>query len=310
VVPFVFLAALGCGSGGTGVSGVEVLGSVGRQPGQFAKPRGLAFTNDNLLYVIDRSGRVQLMNPGTGDVVSRWELPEWSNGTPTGATVDLDGQALWIADTHYQQILRYNTEGELVCRWGEDGTDPGQLIFPTDIAPDPDGETVWICEYGLRARVMQFTRDGEFLKEWGSEEYEYTDLQRPMAITVSEDGLIYLADAGNHRIQVYDREGNLVNMWGEPGTEPGQLKYPYDMAFAPDGTLYICEYGNSRISRFTPDGEYLGSWGMPGYRVGELNTPWGLAVAPDGTLAIADTSNGRVQLIERPDRRFTRGDAI
>lgn len=287
--------------------GARVIGAVGRQPGQFAKPRAVAFAQDNSLYVIDRSGRIQIMDSETGEFISKWNLPGWSNGTPTGITVDNDGESLWVADTHYQQILHYDRDGNILTQWGEDGTDPGQMIFPTDVCPDPDGRTVWVTEYGQRSRIMQFTRDGEFVREWGSGVYEYSDLQRPMAIAVSDDGSIFVADAGNHRILIFDRDLGLRATWGEPGEEPGQLKYPYDIAFAPDGTLYVCEYGTSRVSRFTADGDFLGLWGGPGHDAGRLYSPWGVAIAPNGFVAVADTNNGRIQIIEQPERRFNSG---
>ncbi len=302
--------AAGCGSGG-GSADVRVVGSVGRQPGQFAKPRAVAYTDDNLLFVIDRSGRIQTMNPDTGEYVAKWNLPEWSNGTPTGMAIDpADGETLWVADTHYQKILHYDRDGNLLSRWGEDGIEPGQMIFPTDVCPDPDGETVWVTEYGLRSRIMQFTRDGEFLREWGSGVYEYSDLQRPMAMAIAADGRIFVADAGNHRILEFDRDKGPVSSWGEAGEEPGQLKYPYDIAFAPDGTLYVCEYGTSRVSRFTADGEFLGVWGGPGHDPGRLYSPWGVAVSPGGSVAIADTNNGRIQIVDRPEDRFVAGGSV
>lgn len=302
----------GCGGGtsrdaATGARDAQVIGSHGRQPGQFSRPRAIVLTEENDLVVIDRSGRVQRFDARTGEVRGRWMLPDYSNGTPTGMTLDPRDNSLWVADTHYQRILQFDLDGNLLFSFGEQGTGPGQMVFPTDVTPDPLDGSLWVCEYGLRSRIMHFSATGEFLAEWGSGEYDYADLARPMAIAVDAQGRLFVVDGGNHRVLVYDRQGTLLNSWGESGEAPGRLKYPYDLAVGDDGTLYICEYGNSRVSRFTADGEFLGMWGLPGHRPGELFSPWGVAVGAGGVLAIADTNNGRVQIVRRPERAFRMG---
>ncbi len=299
-------ACSGTGTGAGGAVDARVIGAVGRQPGYFVKPRAVAVTDADELVVIDRSGRIQVFDVNSGEFLRKWDLQDWTNGTPTGFSIDPKDGTMWVADTHYQRIIQYDTQGKILTQWGKEGTNPGEMIFPTDVCPDPDGKTVWVCEYGLRCRVMQYTREGEFVQEWGSGEYEYSDLQRPMAIAVDADGHILVADAGNHRILTFDRDGTLLNSWGTPGEEPGMLKYPYDMALAADGSLYLCEYGNSRVSRFTAKGEFLGAWGHPGHEPGGLFAPWGVAVCPDGRVVVADTNNGRLQVISKPLKAFVR----
>ncbi|MCB2154826.1 hypothetical protein KQI84_08050 [bacterium] len=294
-------------AGDAPADGARIVGDFGRQPGQFSNPRAVAITPDQELIVIDRTGRIQVFDATSGKFLRKWWLPAWENGTPTGMTLDLDNKSVWIADTHYQRILHYDLEGNLLSSWGEEGIEPGQMIFPTDVCPDPDGKTVWITEYGQRSRVMQYTREGEFIKEWGSKETEFSDLQRPMAVAIDKDGRLFVADAGNNCVRIFDRDGNRLDVWGEAGEEPGQLKYPYDLTIADDGTVYLCEYGNSRISHFTAGGKFLGIWGGPGYRPGQLFTPWGVAAGPEGELAIADTKNGRVQMVDRAAGHFRAG---
>lgn len=289
--------------------GVRLIGEPGRQPGTFSRPRAVAVMEGDELAVIDRTGRVQVVDIKSGTFIRQWSLPEWSNGTPTGITADTHDNTLWIADTHYQRILHYAPDGTLLFKFGEEGNTPGKMVFPTDVCPDPDGEHVWVCEYGVRSRIMMFTRRGEFVREWGSPEYDYTDLSRPMAIDIDKAGNVVVADAGNHRIVTYDRMGKLLKSWGTAGREPGQLDYPYDFSVAPDGTMYIVEYGASRVSHFDDDGHFLGAWGAAGYRAGELFAPWGVTVDTHNRVVVADTNNGRLQVLDDPDRVFVRGKA-
>lgn len=293
---------------GDPISGLRVLGEAGRQPGQFSRPRAVGITSRSELVVIDRTGRIQVLDLATGGFLHQWWLDDFENGTPTGLAIDPLDDTLWIADTHYHRVLQYNVAGELLFVFGEEGIDRGQFLFPTDVAVSPDGGILWVTDYGRRNRVMKFTRQGEYLTEFGEEEWHNADLNRPQSIVTSPDGLeLFVIDAGNSRVNVYNHDGELLRRIGLAGDQPGQLKYPMDIALGADGLLYIAEYENCRISRFTLDGEFRGTWGEPGRVPGRLFAPWGVAIGPRGQMVIADTNNQRLQVIDRPDRHFTLG---
>ncbi|CAN5222957.1 NHL repeat-containing protein [soil metagenome] len=285
---------------------VQIIGTLGRQPGQFSQPRAVTITKRGTLVAIDRTGRMQTFSLASGEFIKQWFLPDYANGTPTGISTDPIDDTLWVADTHYGRVLHYNEDGTLLGKFGELGEGPGKFVFITDVVADPDGKTIWITDYGIKNRVIQFTRDGEYISEWGPEPYHNDELDRPSAVLLSPDAKsIYVVDTGNDRINIYDRAGNRIGRFGDAGSAPGQLKFPQDITLAPDNTLYIVEYGNSRISHFTLDGKFLGVWGHPGNKAGELFTPWGLAAAPTGELVIADRMNQRLQMLHHPTRDFT-----
>lgn len=304
------LGSLGCGgesSESANPHGVELWGSIGRQPGLFSKPRAVAVSSEGEAAVADRTGRIQIFDSATGEFLRQWRLPAYEDGTPTGMSIDPLDDTLWIADTHYFRILHYDMNGNLLAQFGEEGEDPGQFVFVTDVAPDPNSDTLWITDYGRRNRVIQFTRGGEFIREWGAELYTSTDLNRPMAVAMSPDGAeVYVLDAGNHRINVYNPEAELLHTIGIPGSAPGKLEYPYDIAVAENGDLYLAEYGANRVSVYTPEGEFIGSIGGPGRGALEFASPWGLALDPAGTLLIADTENHRIHVVRNPARHFRR----
>lgn len=288
------------------ISGLRIIGEAGRQGGQFSRPRAVAATAAGEVVVIDRTGRVQVLDLEGGRYLRHWWLDDYENGTPTGISVDPVDDSLWIADTHYHRVLQYDTAGNLLSSFGEEGSGPGQFVFPTDVAPSPDGRILWVTDYGVRNRVMKFSREGDFLGEWGEEQWENADIDRPQSIVTSPDGgLLFVIDAGNSRVNVYDHDGNTLHRIGRAGHLPGELKFPLDIALGPDGLLYVMEYENCRVSRFTQEGEYRGSWGEPGTRPGQFYTPWGLALAPTGEMVIADTNNQRLQLLREPHRHFT-----
>jgi DNA-binding beta-propeller fold protein YncE len=277
---------------GVAGGGAETWGGPGRRDGQFQRPRAIN-VYEGEVYVIDTSGRVQVFST-EGEFRRLWSTPDYRNGTPTGLTFTTD--RVIIPDTHYSHILEYTREGRLLESWGEYGTEPGQFIYPTDVALGADG-SYYICEYGGVGgeRVCVFDSSKRFVRLWGELGQGPGQFNRLMGIELGRDGDLYLADTANHRIQCFDTEGNLQGIIGRPGTEPGCIRFPYQIALAPDGTLLVCEYGNHRISRFTKDGTFRGSFGGPGRGSGQFAGPRGVAVSADGWVYVADTDNHRVQ---------------
>lgn len=291
-VIFAWLLA-GCAKEPSTTQGVKIWGSRGALPGKFGTPRAID-AQDGFVYVIDRTGRVQKLTT-EGEFVLQWQLEKIDNGTPTGITIDADGN-IWIPDTHNSIILKYTPEGTLLQTFGTYGTEPGQFIYPTDLAVDRDG-VLYIVEYGSHDRVQVFSGQGDFLNlawgDFGEGEHEFN---RPMGIVLGPDNLLYIADSVNHRVKVYSTDGQLSRLFGKRGSGPVEFNFPYDIDCDADGHLYIAEFGNHRIQKVTSAGEYLGEWGVMGTGAGELAEPWGVAVDHD-MVYVADTKNHRIQVV-------------
>ena len=114
-------------------------------------------------------------------------------------------------------------------------------------------------------------------------------LSHPAGVAVDGDGMVYVADTGNHRVVVLDEEGAFADAWGEAGDGPGQFGEPFDLAITPDETIAVLDAATGVISLWS-DGEFLGEIG----RDLALYHPRGLDIAPDGDFYIADTGGGRV----------------
>jgi uncharacterized protein (TIGR03663 family) len=135
-------------------------------------------------------------------------------------------------------------------------------------------------------------------------------LTAPRAIAVGPDGLLYVADSGNHRIQVLDTEGNFVRGWGSNGTGPGQFQEPWGIAVSPAGRVYVADTWNHRIQVFDQAGTFLFDWGSFADTRGEPDTQpgvfWGprdIVLDSQGNVYVADTGNKRIQKFT-PDGEF------
>jgi hypothetical protein len=340
------VGAGGCGErapkAGEAIAARVVLGEVGTSPGQFAMPRAMDVqvdvqagdddngSGDSWLWIIDKSGRVQKIDPESGACAAWWRMPEIVLGKPTGITVgpasgpgvsqaDRARDALWLADTHYHQILVYDPadttlpepgqeprEPRLIARFGSYGEGPGEFVYPTDVALKIDAggrvERVYVSEYGGNDRITCL--DGEFnvLFTFGgfgdSGSADRVEFNRPQAIgiDVARDELI-VVDSCNHRVGRFTLDGELVAWIGSPETAGeglGQFRYPWGLWLPGDGTALVVEQQGARVQHIDlGTGECLASWGRLGRGEGELVTPW--TVGMIGRRAfVLDSGNNRV----------------
>jgi hypothetical protein len=289
----------GC-SGGSSLESLpdKVWGRLGAGNGQFSKPRAIAIDAKDNLYIVDMTSRIQVFD-ADGIFIRAWQTPEQANGRPTGMTVsNIDGN-LMVADTHYYRVLTYTPQGELLPNatlGGTMGQGPGEFGFLTDVVRDVHGN-YFVSEYGEFDRIQKFSPDGKFILQWGGHGDAPGHFMRPQHLEFDADGLLWVADACNHRVQVFDGDGKLVKMWGKQGSAPGELQYPYCLVLDGEGHVYICEYGNHRVQKLTLDGESVACWGHEGRKPGQLFNPWALVLDSRGRCHVLDSMNHRVQRI-------------
>jgi len=275
-----------------------VIGQRGLSDGRFQKPRAIAIDNQDRIYVADKTGRIQAFDQN-GKFLVGWRTPEIESGKPTGLSIDKDGSII-VADTHYYRFLFYTPEGQLMEErtiGGVNGPDPGQFAFVTDIVRAPNGE--YYCgEYGEFDRIHKYSSEGKYIDRMGEHGIGPMQFSRPQSLALDDEGLLWVADACNHRIQQIDwrdAKPRLVSIVCGQGNEPGELKLPYGMVLLKDGSLIVSEYGNHRVQHLDRQGRSLGIWGMPGQLPGQLVDPWSTAVDSKNRVYVVDSGNNRVQ---------------
>jgi predicted membrane-bound mannosyltransferase len=131
-------------------------------------------------------------------------------------------------------------------------------------------------------------------------------LSAPRNLAVAENGRIFVADSGNHRIQVFDADGTFLTSWGENGGAPGQFNEPWGIAV--DGEfVYVADTWNHRIQKFTHDGQLAGVFGASGAPGDNAETnglglffgPRDITLYGDNQLLVTDTGNHRIQILDR-----------
>jgi|688.fasta_scaffold02207_18 DNA-binding beta-propeller fold protein YncE len=135
------------------------------------------------------------------------------------------------------------------------------------------------------------------------------ELLGPRDVAVSASGEVFVADTGNHRVQVFSTAGAPLRRFGDYGPYPGLFSSPSGIDFAQD-SIFVADTGNHRIQRFRADGEFQYGFGAHSIRprdgAGRLHYPTQLAVAADGQrIAVVEGFEDRVQLFgeETPQSR-------
>ena len=171
---------------------------------------------------------------------------------PHGLHVDDDGN-VWVTDsqgndagTKGHQVIKFSPEGEVLMTLGEagtPGTGPGQLNEPCDVITAPNGD-IFVSDghsgqspdppEGRTGRILKFDSEGNFIKEWGEIGFRPGQFRTPHALEFDSQGRLYVADRGNHRIQVFDQEGELLDIYQQFSRVSGLFITADDMLYAID----------------------------------------------------------------------------
>ena len=177
------------------------------------------------IFKFDRGTGAVLANFGKGVMV-----------TPHGISVDKDGN-VWVADfsgnkagTKGHQVHKFSPKGEKLMSLGiagKPGNADGQFNQPNDVVVGPDG-SIYVADghdaqgmttnaalaegiaRGATSRISKFSPDGKFIKSWGKIGVKHGEFRTPHALVFDSKGRLWVADRGNHRIEIFDQDGNYL----------------------------------------------------------------------------------------------------
>ncbi|MBN8826533.1 MULTISPECIES: peptidyl-alpha-hydroxyglycine alpha-amidating lyase family protein [unclassified Spirosoma] len=220
-----------------------------------------------------------------------------------GLRFDTDDN-LWITDYLNHTVKKLDQTGTVLLSLGQEGIagdDSAHFNQPTDVAFAANGDFYISDGYG-NARVVQYNRQGKFIRQWGTHGSSPGQFNLPHAVQVDSKGNVYVADRENFRIQVFTSNGQFIR----------QLTgySPYGMFVTKDDLLFVVDGKANRLYKMTLTGEQLASWGGgPGdditkelgknfvlrLKQGAFSMPHAISVGPDGAVYVAEINGQRVQ---------------
>ncbi len=163
----------------------------------------------------------------------------------------------------------------------------------SSVAILPNGDIVYPVRNMHKIQIV--TPDGKLVTEFGRFGEAPGQLNAPSAVAVGGDGLIYVAEYGNNRVQVFDATGKSIRVIAPAGENA--LKNPLGVAVEGNGRLWVSDSGNNRIVCLNNDGAIAAVIGKQGGEPGQFNLPWNISFI-EGRLYVADSNNFRIQVFD------------
>ena len=148
-----------------------------------------------------------------------------------GMTVDRDGN-VWVTDAQMRdgrgnQVFKFSPEGKLLMTLGKAGVaGGGNDVFsgPCDVAVAQNGD-IFVADGHIADvpvnRIVKFSKDGKFIKAWGTRGSGPGEFDTPHSIAIDSRGRIFVADRSNSRMQVFDQDGRFLAQWKQFGRPSG-----------------------------------------------------------------------------------------
>jgi DNA-binding beta-propeller fold protein YncE len=217
---------------------------------------------------------------------------------------DPNGRRTLVIVDSGNNLIRWETRlGMFLQKFGKEGIDRGEFRRPTGIAVDSDG-IAYICDTGNdRIQIAGVWTDrltelpGKCHAVFGTTGDAPGQFRSPQGIALDRDRNIYVADTGNHRIQVFDVTGKFLGEWGSQGTAEGRFTQPSGIAIHGE-SLFVTDSGNHRVQKFDLKGTFIAGWDGAGGDDGRFSNPQSIAVDPQGTVYVVDTGNHRIQMFD------------
>jgi hypothetical protein len=265
--------------------------------------------------------------PAGNDVGAEWLGREHGIFVDANDFVWIGGRAGWPRATtpgnSDDMIMKFTKAGKLVMQIGHRGQSTGNLDTEnvhqaTDVFVDTQAKEVFVADgYGNKRVIVFDSETGKFKRMWGAfgnpppatfapnapvPQPQTTpdgppEFGLPHAIKVSRDGIVYVADRINNRIQLFTREGKFLKQVRVTNEGSTVVPVPAGFAFSPDRNqqfLYVVDSGPMRVvilDRKTMT--QIGVVGMKGKGAGEFDIVHHMAADSKGNLYTAEIVNNR-----------------
>ena len=259
------------------------------------RPWGVAVANDGHIVVSEKDGdTVTILNRDgkkgkTFGLRNGIKNVKFSHSRGVAITPD---KFILVADEH--KIQKISMDGKCIESVGKEGSGPLEFDCPCGIAISPTIGHIYIADSNNH-RIQVLNPDLTFSHTFGIHGFAVGQLNLPVHVAIDRQGLVYVTEYLNHRVQTFTPEGQVLCHF-----YTGQDKYPVGIAVDDNNLVYITESisqdqeGNRCVSIFTTDGQFIRAFGVYGSSVGQFYFPNGITFDRDGFCYVCDMYKNRI----------------
>jgi DNA-binding beta-propeller fold protein YncE len=252
-----------------------------------------------------------------GNVVNAWGDLALLPSTMHGCFVDFENN-IWLSGNSDGIVQKYTHDGSRLllqigikghcdtttgaCGETNDNNSSTTLLNgPANVMVDPSNGDIYIADGYGNHRIVVFDKTGRYLRQWGSTgtgpgQFGATGGGHPHCVVLSPEGLLYVCDRPNHRIQVFDKLGNLQRILTEPGTpREANIGSANDLVFPRDPRQTLMFTAGRAEVVWTVDrltDMILAGFGRPGQMAGDFTTLHSMAIDSKGNIYTGETIDG------------------
>jgi DNA-binding beta-propeller fold protein YncE len=256
-----------------------------------------------------------------GNLVQAWggpgHHPSWPDNEH-GIYIDPNG-FVWIggngANDHV--LLKFTRDGRFVLQIGIKGetggsNDTQRLGRPAGMEVDAEARELYVADgYGNRRVIVFDSETGAYKRHWGAYGKQPNDdplpayrpgqapaqsFSNPHCVRLARDGLVYVCDRYNDRIQVFQRDGSFVREFLVATDTLGSGSV-WDIALLPDAVqsfLLTADGENNHVRLIhRPDGEERGQFGRNGRNAGQFHLVHNIAADSQGNIYTTEVDTGK-----------------
>ena len=213
------------------------------------------------------------------------------------------------------QVLKFDKTGKFVLQIGKAGKAEGSdsttgLNKPGGVTVDSAANEVYVADGFANHRIAVFdATTGAFKRSWGAYGEKPTDtdpgsydpnaapskqFHTVSCVKIAKDGMVYVCDRQNDRIQVFQKDGKFVKEAFVSKTTTGDGSV-WDIAFSPDQRVLLVADGHDKkvwlLDRASL--ETIGSFGDGGRYPGRFYGVGSVAVDSKGNVYTGETYDGK-----------------
>jgi sugar lactone lactonase YvrE len=155
---------------------------------------------------------------------------------------------------------------------GVTGDGPDTFNQPNAVAIAPNGDIFVSDGHNANrgnARVIKFTKDGKFIKQWGGHGSGPGQFECPHTLAFDSQGRLFVGDRANNRIQIFDQDGKFLAEWK-------QFSRPSGIYIDRNDVIYVTDSESAEGGTYAPHP----GW-KRGIRVGSARDGKVIAFIPD-----------------------------